>query len=146
MAVEKPTRKPIVCPYCGVEFAPRNFRCTKTCGKEKCRKADKKAYHQTPEYKAWEKVYRQTPESKACEKVYSKVYRQTPKYKANKKVYRQTPKCKAYRKSYWKVYRQTPEYKAWEKAHLRLLAARRAALKLAKTLTRLLELEKENEG
>ena len=87
-----------------------------------CFKAKKKAYKQTPEYKAYHKAYcqtaehkarTQTPEYKAYEKARSqtperKAYKQTPEYKASQNAYQQTPKNKAYRKTYY----QTPEAKA----------------------------------
>lgn len=73
-----------------------------------CSNNFKKAYHQTPKYRAYIKAYRQT----AKRKVYIKAYRQTPEYKVRRKAYEQTPE----RRAYIKAYQQTPEYKAYKKA------------------------------
>ena len=73
----------LACPYCEKTFTPRNSQ-QKTCGSDACKKAYRRAYQQSEEYKAYDRARRQTEEHKA----YDRAYRQTEEYKARNRAYR----------------------------------------------------------
>ena len=71
--------------------------------------------------RAKRRAYLQSPEYKAAQKAYQRAYQQSPEYKAAQKARNQSPERKAYQqspewKAHQKAYRKSPEGKATRKA------------------------------
>ncbi len=84
-------------------------------------KAKRRAYQQTPEYKAkmraWYNAHKQTPEYKAKRRAWYNAHKQTPEYKAKRRAYQQTPEYKAKMRAWYNAHKQTPEYKAYQRRY-----------------------------
>ena len=97
-------REPIICPYCGVGFVPKNCRQV-ACGGEDCKNAKQREYEKTPYKKGYWK-YEQSSRRASMRK-----YEQSPKRKEMKREYRQMPETKESRRKYQVEYRKRPEAK-----------------------------------